>query len=266
MTVGFIPTVAKADAVGFTSPRFTVLYYNQGQLFHGKQITTDATETTYSFYSYHGRMDTTTPNMMFAFTTNPAGASSNPEHNNFFGQSYNLRFSFGCKTLNDSKVYFLNAQRVESVVEVIYQDGMRQSIPHNIVFTPNGSTAQNVSLSISGFLDKQIETIALRLFFNFQDAFGVPTDSTSLNSMDMAITNITYANTTIKPPIDSDVPSFSLPSIDTDGLPNIDEYLPSGDNVLISSLSKFMNFPPIFIGLSIVVVVGLVSYVLFGKK
>lgn len=265
------PDLFKAEIIGFGAPVFRSYYYNQGQKFLGNEVAV-STPSTWNFYSYPGRMDNSNVNMGFEFNIGMSGPSL-PEYANLYGKSYNIRFSFGCRNYNQGKTFGFNTEEIQNVSCIVtYADGRIQNILFDYTLlevTGSASGNYTVSLDLSGFYDGIVSSIVFGLYFNFHYAFGVPVDYASQNAMDMTVSSTSWANTTSKPPelpSINELPDFKLPDVDTDGLPIIDEYLPDSDNVLVDSLSRFFNMAPVFISLSIVSVVGLVSYVLFGKR
>lgn len=259
----------QASTVGFTSPVFQVFRYNQGQMFFDKQITVSTAEvdTNYSFFSLVGSsMDNSNVNMRFNFAFSPAGPQTD-DYANLYGQSYNVRFSFGCKNAHNSNVYALVPELVyKSVVYITYIDGIVDAYEvENTVMQPASSfSAYNVSLDLYGFRDEIIEGISLSLYFNFHDCYGIPVDSSSVNAMDLSITNITYANTTSKPP-SYDIPELVLPDVDEDGIPILDDYAAGGTQVG-DTIGIFTSYGPVLLMMIIPTGVGVVGYILFGKR
>lgn len=160
--------------------------------------------------------------------------------------------------------------RAELIVN--YRDGSFAVIGNensNIAFYSTLSGGYTASLDISGLEDKDVLNFELYLYFDFEYMFGVGPDVTTQNSMDLGVGTISYLKRTEPSPPEIDdipIPDWTLPEIDQDGLPDIDVYLPGGDNELFNILYNVVSLPPIKIGFIIISVLGVVSYVLFGKK
>lgn len=261
-----------AAGVGFTNVTFSTYFYNQGQEFFGKAITHTSSNTTWNFYSYPGKLDRYNPNMYFLFSFQPSG-SAGAGHYNLYREIYNIRFNFSAKNYNSSSVRLFNINLIDRAELIVnYRDGSFAVIGNensNIAFYSTLSGGYTASLDISGLEDKDVLNFELYLYFDFEYMFGVGPDVTTQNSMDLGVGTISYLKRTEPSPPEIDdipIPDWTLPEIDQDGLPDIDVYLPGGDNELFNILYNVVSLPPIKIGFIIISVLGVVSYVLFGKK
>lgn len=247
---------------GFSNPAMYHQRFNQGQVFTNATVPYNQS-TNSRFYSYPGRLDNYSPNMRFLIRSTLQGASANPDHANLYQKSFTWTFYISAKNLNGSSAsYIQDADKfVRSEMIVLYQDGNSQSIPFNISALNSGS-GMTVTVSFSGFQDKLINNINLYLYFDFFSAFNIALDNTNENVMDLFIGNFSWTDTT---PIVPEVPKVNLPNVDIDGLPNLDAYVPNG-TPLGETLSILTTYEPILLMLIIPAGIGVVAYVLFGKR
>lgn len=268
LTQLFLPAeLYKAEIIGFTAPIFRSYYYNQGQKFTGNSVYNGS--STWNFYSYPGRMDNTNMNMAFEFAFGLSGPTI-PENANLYGKSYSLSFVFGCKSYNQGKLFVLNTNEIQSFSCIVtYADGAVDELRCDYIISSSTDSASGnyiVSLNISGFLDRLVQSISFSIYFNYHYAFSVPVDYASNNSMDMYVSPInSWSNTTPTTPPVSDIPEVVLPDVDADGVPDLDDFT-AGDSDVGATVGIFTSYGPVLTMMIIVAAVGLVSYVLFGKR
>lgn len=250
---------------GFSNPLMYHQRYNQGQVFTNATVSYDLS-TTSRFYSYPGRLDNYSPNMRFLIRSSLNGAASNPDHANLYQKSFSWSFFMRAMNYNGGSVFYIqDADKfVRSEMIVFYQDGSSQSIPFNISALNSGNGLA-VTVSFSGFQDKLVTNVNLYLYFDFFSAFNISFDNTNENSMDLYIGNFSWSDTTLPVPDVPVIPDLNLPDIDTDGLPDLDAYVPNG-TPLGETLSVLTTYEPILLMLIIPAGIGVVAYVLFGKR
>lgn len=255
------------DFYGFTSPTFQLFRYNQGQMFYGGAAT-PTQSITYNFNSQAGlHMDNSNINMRFNFAFGVAGPQLD-SFCNLYGKTYNITFDFGCKNYNNGKVYSLVPEKIlQSVMSINYVDGTKDTFTADISISQpaNGGTTYSLSLDLYGFRDEMIESMALSLFFNFHDAYGIDPTLTTVNAMDMYVASISHTDITPEKIPVPDIPVYDLPEVDADGIPNLENYSPDGTK-LGETLNILTSYPPILLMMIIPVGIGVVGYVLFGKR
>lgn len=251
LTVGFIPTVAKASDI---VPRSDYRVYVQVQgLSYGSWITFSEVDIPEDVEDYGWLFDVDT------------GLVDQTQSDNFRYRIY-YEFRTNANYLYTIEDYFEAAVGDNEFTLSDFTMSVYGSLDDNrfysyftpiftdVAFTGNGWPNYVIDISYNrGFAGIMVE-FSTNMYKTFPDSIN----GGRLQSYFM------YGSTIISSDRGLSVPSVDSPDIDD--FPDIDEYLPESGNPFMSVFSKFTSIPFVTTSLFIVTIVGVVSYVLFGRK
>lgn len=262
LTVGFIPTVAKASSTQNFNGDITVYteMLEYGVWVRRLSAVPQAVQrvVTYNTGYFDQLPEYIDSNMRFVFDFD----SSVPI--NYSNKK--LSFIFYSKSqLPQEKgggTYFFNVYNINSVfAKVTTSDGTVKTVP--VGYSSFVYSSGTCRLDVDIIYSEPFSDCEILVEFNFYNAYNF---ERLVNLGEIFSTDIVfYMGAQNVWSLDNvNVPSVDSPDIVD--FPDIDEYLPESGNPFMSVFSKFTSIPFVTTSLFIVTIVGVVSYVLFGRK
>lgn len=258
LVVGFIPTTAKASVDKVPEnliPKDDYRVYVQVQyLSYG--VWTNALETV---------VDNMSPDTSYVFNLDAADVDQTTGDNIRFRIYYEFRTSSDYSyVINDYfeagieyDAFYLSDFRM-NVYGALTDDefySLFATLYSNVAFSGAGYPTYEINLdSPGGFAGIMVEFST-----NMHDSFPSTINGQQMQGYFM------YGDETVWRSENSSIPSVDSP--DVDSFPDIDEYIPDNlDTGFMSCFNLIINQPYIVVCLFIVSVVGIVAFVIFGKK
>lgn len=249
-TVGLVPTVAKASTIVSQDEYRT--YYQVQILSYGKWVDVFYEDSViYDDYSY-------------VYDFDSADVDQTDGDNIRFRIYYELRSEEGYTyTISD---YFESGIEYDdfslsnftcniygAVSDYVFGSHFKPIIS-DIAFSGDGYPAFSLDIVCTegycGFM--------LEFSTNMHKTFPSTVGAQQMQAYFMSGSPFIYINSSSK------IPSVGSPDIDD--FPDVDEYLPKDNNAFMKVFSQFTSLPFVSTSLFIVTIVGVVSYVLFGRK
>lgn len=256
LTVGFMPTVAKASIynyVGFSgSATFSYQYASYGlytDLFKGSP----GASASGGFTGIS--VDQTPDNMRLVLNFDGSSLVSSK------GRYVEFTTLFQLKARDqDNQNNFFNPNSITGV-SIKVSDGVdTQTVYANFSF--NQVSSGSVFLTFSFYTPIDIDTLNIVVYFDFYNAFGFNVGEYTEVANFFGVQN--YYNVGKRADF-TEIPEWDG-EYDLDDLPPLDDYIPDEQSPLMLGISKFTNLPVVVDMMIVVSVMGVLAYVVFGKR
>lgn len=258
LVVGFIPTTAKASVDKVPEnviPKDDYRVYVQVQyLSYG--VWTNALETV---------VDNMSPDTSYVFNIDAADVDRTTGDNIRFRIYYEFRTSSDYSyVIND---YFEAGIEYDDFYLSNFRMNVYGALTDDVFYSLFAPLYSNVAFSGSGYPTYEINLdspggfagIMVEFATNMHESFPSTVNGQAMQGYFM------YGDETVWRSENSSIPSVDSP--DVDSFPDIDEYIPDNlDTGFMSCFNLIINQPYIVVCLFIVSVVGIVAFVIFGKK
>lgn len=271
LTVGLVPTVAKASSTSVESERedfsnnvSTVMYLQTSTYgAYSTRMSQDGVGATWgdSWINYTS-LDQGDYNARFIFDVD-MHANINP------GVKIELTIPFTSLVVVDSTNYYFNSGNVTQTS--IICEGTNGAF-YTVIPTINydiSSDGQNL-LSISFVAPEYVYSFEIITYFNCHNAYNVNVMGGRQTWIRLFSGTKCFLSSTKYYGITSDIYDVDFPNwngkYDLGDLPPIEQFIPDGSNPLMVAIAKFTNLTVVVNMLIIVSVMGVLAYVVFGKR